>query len=155
MHKNQSGTSKLVFVIIFFSIIFIAASVVGVLMDNSTRKAAPANVSGNTSTAPSSNLPDAAKAQAEASLPYIQNLLEEFFVNNNYYPGTLSESLLINQPGSIGSGNGSSMFTTPSGVHFVYVTQPNGCTTVNKNCKSFTLSAIQASNGAVITSVHS
>jgi Tfp pilus assembly protein PilE len=168
---KQKITSLLPLITSLLVVVFLIASVAGILMDSSVKKSAPkltaAQIRASLSSSGSStNSNVSSKLQGEtlANLSMIQTMLQSYFSNNSYYPSDLSPTQLINQSGNFQiSSNGvtesgqqlASIFTPPAGVKYVYSATPSGCTTASKTCQNYILKAIQTSNGAVINSVSS
>jgi hypothetical protein len=125
------------------------------LMTPSSPSSAPSPTSNNKATSPviTKTLIPAApvtisaadKDTANYDLHAIQGYASAYWADYGYYPSEANYSTL----GSVGASAG--LFTPPTGIHFVYVALPGGCTTSNYQCQHFTLDALDSNNNPVVS----
>ncbi len=124
MKKNQSGFTSVVIVLVVMIAIGVA-----VFIAWNMRSSQKAGVNQMTARY---------HFQAENNIKTIASSLEEFYFVNKYYPNSID-------PGTLGDLKielDKDVSAAPANTKYVFTPFPTGCTTVAKNCNSFSLSAV-------------
>ena len=86
----------------------------------------------------------AKKSKATATLAQVKSKLGEYFADNNYYPSAKSDVTSY-----LTSNGGASTSTEFGNSAYSYAATPSTCTTANKDCTSYTITAAKTYwNGA-------
>ncbi len=101
-------------------------------------------------------LSSADKTTASTNTTQIWSLLEAYYADYGFYPGSLApaEFAPLDSSGSYSGSSTAVAFiqqatTTPAGVSYSYVLSPTGCTTASQACQHYTLSA-KGPDGSVL-----